>query len=186
MEAPYFLCPPQAAASVSHRTKASSCLQTAVCVMPAYICLCLYVAFCLCFAVTLSLGLFGACPGMHSYFCCLSLLLSVACTKDPFQWMSSGSWWFLQSQTSAMELSPVSCRFCSAEMIKQCSQNTTFFFTNVLNFWNVSTGSTTEFSSVVISPPGQEKTKRPAFGLGANGLICKFSKYWVLQDKEIL
>lgn len=26
----------------------------------------------------------------------------------------------------------------------------------------------------------------PAFGLGANGLIYKFSKYWALQDKEIL
>lgn len=55
----------------------------------------------------------------------------------------------------------------------------------MLNFWNISTGSTTEFSSVVISPPGQEKTKRPAFGLGANGLIL-FSKCQMLQDKEIL
>lgn len=54
------------------------------------------------------------------------------------------------------------------------------------NFLTVSIGSTTKFSSVVISPPGQGKIKRPAFGLGANRLICKFSKYWVLQDKRDL
>lgn len=85
---PCFLCSPHAAAS--HETKASSCLQTAVWVMPVCICLCLYVAFCLCFALTLSLGLFSVHPGMHSDLCCLSLLFSVACTKGSFQRMSSG------------------------------------------------------------------------------------------------
>lgn len=38
-----FLCPPHKTVSVPHRTKTSSCLQAALCVMPASLCLCLYV-----------------------------------------------------------------------------------------------------------------------------------------------
>lgn len=128
-----------------------------LCVQCQHLSVCAYM--CLCFAVPLPLGHFAVHPGVRSYLGCLCLVLSVACTKGPFQWMPSGPWWFLQSYMSVMVLSPMFCPFYSWEMIKNCSQNITFFLLMWVIFWNVSTGSTTEFSSVVISPPGQGKTK---------------------------
>lgn len=93
---PAQLCP-STATSLSHRAKAFSCLLTVVCIMPICVHLCLYEPFCLCFAVTQSLGLFDAHTRTHLYLCCLGLLLSLACTKDSFQWMASRPCWFLQS-----------------------------------------------------------------------------------------
>lgn len=110
-KASYFLCPPHATVSVPHRTKASGCLQAALCARPASLCLCLHVLV-LCCSPLLG-ALFAVHPGVHSYLGCPRLVLSVACTKGPFHRMPPGPWWFLQSQMSVMELSPMFCLFCS-------------------------------------------------------------------------